>query len=112
MKLDFFLDLLSEYDLPKGDFAIFGSAPLLIVGMVKSINDLDVIIRPSVWPFGEDGEYRTEHIEFFNKWPSFDVDDLIDNHTFEYKGFLFIDPKKVIEYKRKLARDKDKDVWS
>lgn len=112
MSLDFFLDLLSEYDLPKGDFAIFGSAPLVIVGMIKSINDLDVIIRPSAWPFGEEGEFKTEYIEFFNWWPGFDVDDLIDNHTFVYKDLLFVNPKKVIEYKRQLARDKDRDVWS
>ena len=32
----------------------------------------------------------------------YDVDDLIDNHTFEYKGVLFVYPEKVIEYKRKM----------
>jgi hypothetical protein len=111
MKLDILLDILSEYNLPDGDYAVFGSAPLFIVGLVKDINDLDVIIRPSSWPFETEGSYHTEHIEFFDNWPGFDVDDLIDNHSFMYKGVLFVEPKKVIEYKRTMARDKDKDVW-
>lgn len=112
MKLEYLLELLNQYNLPKGDYAIFGSAPLVITGIVKLVNDLDVIIRPSAWPFDSEGEYRTEYIEFFDNWPGFDVDDLIDNHTFEYKGFLFVVPKKVLEYKRQMAREKDKDVWS
>jgi hypothetical protein len=111
MKLNFLIELLSEYNLPKGDYAIFGSAPLLITGMIKSVNDLDVIIRPSAWPFETKGEYRAEPIEFFDNWPGFDVDDLIDNHTFEYKGFLFVEPKKVLEYKRQMNRDKDKELF-
>ena len=40
---------------------------------------MDVIIKPKYWEFGHSGEYRTEDIEFFNKWPGFDIDDLIDN---------------------------------
>ncbi len=109
--LDEFLGLLSEYDLPDGDYAIFGSAPLMILGIIDSVNDLDVIIRPSKWPFRSKGEYRTDEIEFFDNWPGFDVDDLIDNHTFEHKGFLFVNPNEVIKYKRNLKRDKDKNIW-
>ena len=93
-----------------GEYAVFGSAPLVVTGMINDVNDLDVIIRPRSWEFGNDGEYRTEDIEFFNKWPGFDVDDLIDNHTFEYKGVLFVYPEKVIEYKRKMNRLKDQDL--
>lgn len=112
MKLEYLLELLSEYNLPKNDYAIFGSAPLVVVGIIKSVNDLDVIIRPSSWPFNNEGEYRTEYIEFFDNWPGFDIDDLIDNHTFEYNGILFVEPKKVLEYKKRMSREKDKDVWS
>jgi hypothetical protein len=109
--LDELLGLLSEYDLPDGDYAIFGSAPLMVLGMIDSVNDLDVIIRPSKWPFAGKGEYRTDEIEFFDNWPGFDIDDLIDNHTFEYKGFLLVNPNEVIKYKRNLKRDKDKNIW-
>jgi hypothetical protein len=109
--LDELLGLLSEYNLPDGDYAIFGSAPLMILGIIDSVNDLDVIIRPSKWSFKSKGEYRTDEIEFFDNWPGFDVDDLIDNHTFEHKGFLFVNPNEVIKYKRNLKRDKDKNIW-
>ena len=105
------MGLLSEYDLPDGDYAIFGSAPLMVLGVIESVNDLDVIIRPSKWPFAGKGEYRTDEIEFFDNWPGFDIDDLIDNHTFEHKGFLFVNPNEVIKYKKNLKRDKDKNIW-
>ena len=107
------LELLKTYNLPSGEYAIFGSAPLVITGMIKDVNDLDVIIKPRSWNFDGDGdgEYRTEDIEFFDNWPGFDVDDLIDNHTFEFNGVLFVYPEKVIEYKRKLNRIKDKGLF-
>ena len=111
-KMDILLEVLSTYNLPKGDYAVFGSAPLVVVGMVDDVNDLDVIIRPSKWPFQTEGEYLTEDIEFFDNWPNEDVDDLIDNHSFEYDGVLFIDPKKVIKYKQNMNRDKDIDILS
>lgn len=110
-KLDTLLKLLKEYELPYGGYAVFGSAPLVIVGMVNDVNDLDVIIKPKYWEFGHGGKHLTEGIEFFNEWPGFDVDDLIDNHSFEYNGVLFINPNKVIEYKKNMGRDKDRDIW-
>ena len=109
--LDELLDMLSEYNLSDGDYAIFGSAPLKVLGRIDSVGDLDVIIRPDKWPFGESGEFRTEYIEFFDNWPGFDVGDLIDNHTFRYRGFLFVNPEEVVKYKSQLGRDKDKDIW-
>ena len=109
-RLNFLLELLKTYNLEDGEYAVFGSAPLVVTGMINDVNDLDVIIRPRSWDFGDDGEYRTEDIEFFNNWPGFDVDDLIDNHTFEYKGVLFVYPEKVLEYKRKMDRLKDQDL--
>lgn len=111
-KLDKLLELLSEYPLKRGHFAIFGSAPLMVKGIIDSINDLDVIIRPSKWPFESKGEFRTDYIEFFDNWPGFDVDDLIDNHTFKYNGFLFVNPEEVIKYKTKMRRYKDKNIWN
>ena len=105
------LELLKTYNLPHGEYAVFGSSPLVVVGIINDVNDLDVIIKPRSWEFGNDGEYRTEDIEFFDNWPGFDVDDLIDNHTFEYNGVLFVYPEKVIEYKRRLNRLKDKGLF-
>jgi hypothetical protein len=108
-RFDYLLKLLKSYNLPDGEYAVFGSAPLVITGMVNDVNDFDVIIKPRSWVFESDNEYRTEDIEFFDNWPGFDIDDLIDNHTFEFGGVLFIYPEKVIEYKRKMNRPKDQD---
>ena len=112
-KLDKLLDiLLSKYNLPKNKYAIFGSAPLLVKGMINDINDLDVIVKPKYWPFGEEDSHRTKEIEFFKSWPGFNVNDLINNHSFNYKGFKFINPDKDLDYKKELKRDKDKDIWN
>jgi len=111
-KLDKLLDILSQYNLPKGKYAIFGSAPLLVSGMIDNINDLDVIVKPKYWPFGNKDSHRTKEIEFFKSWPGFNVNDLINNHSFNYKGFKFINPDKVLDYKKELKRDKDKDIWN
>jgi hypothetical protein len=108
--LEYLLDELKGYGLEDGDYAIFGSAPLVVKGLLDDVNDLDVIIKPSKWIFG-DNEYRTEDIEFFNNWPGFDIDDLIDNKSFEYNGFRFVNVDEVIRYKKMLKRKKDKKIW-
>ena len=109
-RLEYLLDELKGYGLEDGDYAIFGSAPLVVKGLLDDVNDLDVIIKPSKWKFG-DNEYRTEDIEFFNNWPGFDIDDLIDNKSFEYNGFRFVNVDEVIRYKKMLKRKKDKKIW-
>lgn len=103
---------LKTYDLDKDSFAIFGSAPLVITGELSDVNDLDVIIKPSCWPFSKKNEFRDGEIEFFDNWDQFDIDDLIDNKSFTYNGFNFINPEFVYKYKKQMGRDKDKDIWS
>lgn len=111
-KFDRLLTVLKKLNLPEGKFAVYGSAPLVVVGMIDDVNDFDVIISPSVWGNGEDKKFRNEDFEFFNYWPDEDVDDLIDNHSFLYDGVLFINPKKVIEYKKRMGREKDSNIWN
>lgn len=110
-KLYKLLSDLEKYKLDKNDFAIFGSAPLVIIGELEDVNDLDVIVRPSAWIFKED-EFRTGDIEFFNNWEPFDIDDLIDNKSFTHNGINFINPEYVYKYKKQMRRDKDRDIWS
>ena len=108
--LKIFLEELKSYNLKKGDYAIFGSAPLVVKGIINDVNDLDVIIKPSKWTFNEIGEFRTKNIEFFNNWTGFDMDELINNSTFEHDGFTYVDIEMVLKYKRMLNRPKDKDL--
>ena len=111
-KFDELLLKLETYNLDKNDFAIFGSAPLVAKGLLEDVNDLDVIVRPSAWTFESVGEYRDGDIEFFDNWLPFDIDNLIDNHTFEYNGFRFVDTDYVYQYKETMAREKDKHIWN
>jgi hypothetical protein len=97
--------------LTKQDFAIYGSAPLVVRGMLEDVNDLDIIIKPEKWPFTEDSKFSINKLEFFDFWPDEDVNDLIDNHTFEWKGMKFVNVDKVIEYKKRMGRDKDMNLW-
>ena len=109
-KFDKLLSGLKKLNLPEGKFAVYGSAPLVVVGMIDDVNDFDVIISPSVWG-GEEKEYRTGDFEFFNFWPDEDIDDLINSHSFLYQGILFVNTEKVIEYKKRMKREKDSDIW-
>ena len=69
-RFNLLLELLKTYNLKDGEYAVFGSAPLVVTGMINDVNDLDVIIRPRSWEFGNEGSYRTDDIEFFDNWPS------------------------------------------
>lgn len=111
-KFDQLLIKLETYNLNKDDFAIFGSAPLVVKGLLEDVNDLDVIVRPSAWTFQSVGEFRDGDIEFFDNWSPFDIDDLIDNQSFEYNGFKFVNIDYVYQYKQSMGRDKDRNIWN
>lgn len=111
-KFDQLLLKLETYNLSKSDFAIFGSAPLVAKGLLEDVNDLDIIVRPLAWTFQSVGEFRDGDIEFFDNWSPFDVDDLIDNQSFEYNGFKFVNIDYVYQYKQSMGRDKDRNIWN
>jgi hypothetical protein len=115
-----YLKLLS---LPDGDYAVFGSGPLIVRGVIAPTNDLDVICRRLAWErvqeigtlqFNDD--YGVEIVTLFdgkvtfgNKWGigDFNVDELIDDAD-HFDGLPFVKLKHVIEYK--LIRKSKKDV--
>jgi len=43
------LQELLNVGLPEGDFALFGSGPLLVRGWIDDVGDLDVIARGTAW---------------------------------------------------------------
>ena len=113
------LKKLSTYGLNPQDYVVYGSAPMVVAGYVDDVNDLDVVIRPEAWPFKREGRYDDGEIEFFVEWNNGDgtmtpAEDLIRYYRMNepYEGHYFVDPIKVLEYKRNLGRDKDKDIWS
>lgn len=112
------LDKLGSYNMDPNHYVVYGSAPLVVSGYIDDVNDLDVVVLPEYWPFGVMGSYDDGEIEFFMDWQNGDgtndtAEDLIRFHRMKepYQGHYFVQPKKVLEYKRNLMRKKDEDIW-
>ena len=43
------MDTLKELKIPKEDFVIYGSAPMVLRGLKEKNNDLDVLVKKNVW---------------------------------------------------------------
>ena len=58
---------LIELDLPRGDWALFGSGPLLMRGWIDAVGDLDIVCRGAAWDrareVGEVGVLAAERTE-------------------------------------------------
>lgn len=116
------LDDLRRLGLPPGDYAIFGSGPLLVRGIIESVGDIDVICRGAAWERARSvgtvrhlAKYGVDVVELFDGEVSFgthwgigdfDIDELID--TAEHiDGLPFVRLEHVEAYKRLAGRDKD-----
>ncbi len=117
-------ELLRAVDLPVGDYAVFGSGPLLVRGIIEDANDIDVIARGSAWERALDQGDLTYLPEedvtvagFFDgalsvgtTWAYGDVDMdinvLIDTAEL-FDGVPFVLIEHVIAYKRIDDLDKD-----
>ena len=114
--------LLRTLDLPPDGYAVFGSGPLLIRGVIEEANDLDVVCRPHTWEQArrlgevvalEDGveviSVNNGAITFGRSWRYGDVDieHLIDTAD-ELEGIPFVRLEHVIAYKRIADRPKDR----
>lgn len=115
-------DRLRRLDLPVGDYAVFGSGPLIVRGIIPASNDLDVVCRGSAWEqVQESGPlvYLPEHdvevvtiddgtLTFGTRWAIGDVDvDLLIDTAEIIDGLPFARLEHVEAYKRIAARPKD-----
>ena len=115
-------DRLRNLKLSAGDFAIFGSGPLIVRGIIPASNDLDILCRRQAWKtvqeLGEP-EYLSKYdvniltmcdgqLTFGQKWGigEFDTDELIDCAEV-IDGLPFVRLKYVASYKRISKRPKD-----
>jgi len=112
-------EALRRLALPSGHYAVFGSGPLAIRGLIEEVSDLDVITRGPAWAAVEGlgttvmyGEIRTvdlgNGLTFGRSWAfgGFDIDRLIDEAEV-IDGLPFVRLGPVLEYKRIAGRPKD-----
>ena len=115
-------DRVKRLNLPVSDFAIFGSGPLIVRGIIPASNDLDIICRGQAWErvkaIGE-LEYLSKYdvtvvtmcdgrLTFGTRWAigEFDTDELIDGAE-EIDGLPFVRLEHVKNYKEISKRPKD-----
>ena len=107
--------------LPAGDYAVFGSGPILAHGLVRSVNDVDVLARGAAWETARglgavvDGEMGDPvvrlgggEVEIFGGWLGMDADGIIDGAETVW-GLPFARLEDVLQFKRLLARPKDRE---
>jgi hypothetical protein len=108
--------------LPVGDYAIFGSGPMIVRGIVSGTNDLDIVCRGEAWNMACDTgnvSYDERHdvslashcngrVTFGKRWAigTFDIDELIDSAEI-IDGLPFVQLKHVVAYKELRASAKD-----
>ena len=116
-------DMLRSLQLPQGDFAVFGSGPLLVRGWIDTAGDLDVLARGAAWERAvASGEMTTLQedgativscfggaVTVGRSWAygDFDVDELIDGAEI-IAGLPFVTLDHVVAYKRAANRPKDR----
>lgn len=113
---------LRSLDLPAGDYAVFGSGPLIVRGIIEAGNDLDVLSRGAAWDKAAElgdlvhlPEYGVDVVSFLEgaitigmNWGigEFDVNELIDSAEI-IAGLPFVRLEYVVRYKEIAARPKD-----
>ena len=115
-------EFVRSLDLPAGAYAVFGSGPLIVRGIVEATNDLDIICRGEAWErvrqvgeissFDDDNEcvnLLEGRITFGVTWKygAFDLDELIDTAEI-IDGLPFVRLEHVVVYKRAADRPKDR----
>jgi hypothetical protein len=114
--------VLRSLDLPRGDYAVFGSGPLLARGIIERAGDLDVICRGAAWEAAQRlGPSKEQHgvpvvslhgglVTLGRKWAVGEVDEDALISTAEIiDGLPFVRLEHVVAYKRIIDRAKDRE---
>ncbi len=116
--------LVRSADLPAGDFAVFGSGPLLVRKIITDVNDVDILARGPAWEkalrIGELVSLPELNVSVVSlhdgaltigaEWAigDIDVNEAIDGADI-ISGLPWVQLDLVAEYKRAAARPKDLD---
>lgn len=115
-------DSLRSLNLPDGGYAVFGSGPLIVRGIIEATNDVDVVSRGAAWETAcELGElvnlvqYDVDVVSFLDgaitigtSWAygDVDIDEVIDTAEI-IDGLPFARLEHVVRYKKVAGRPKD-----
>ena len=117
-----YLKELEKLNLPEGEYALWGSAPLVIAGLKES-KDLDVLVSSKLWKQlakeypvktfeagNQLGEYITiGNIDFVNHIIGFSIEEC-ENMIKEASlidRYRIVSLENIIKWKRILGREKD-----
>lgn len=106
-----------QLELPEHDYVIFGSAPLLIHGLISSIGDIDIVARGRAWDKatqlakvlkGDKGDSFVQLgcIAIYDGWMGEDIQQLINCASFHH-ALPYAHLQAVLRYKQRLGREKD-----
>jgi hypothetical protein len=114
-------DRLRTLDLTPGEYAVFGSGPIAVRGLIDKVRDLDVIVRGETWQQvralgmvvmkGDDETVDLGNgLTFGRSWAygAFDIEKLIDGAEV-IGGIPFVQIDAVIEFKKIADRPKDRE---
>lgn len=106
-------------NLPLGDYAIFGSAPMLAHGLITEVGDIDILATGSAWqaaqklgaskvaPGGDRIIQLSPKLAIFDGWLGLDVEGVIARSS-PQDGLPTARLEDVAAYKRLLNRPKDR----
>lgn len=112
-------DLLRAMGLPSDSYAVFGSGPLAVRGLIDEVGDLDIIVDEVSWnrvkhlgtivTYGDDMVADLGNgLTFGRSWAygNVDIGQLIEDADV-IDGLPFVQLSAVVDYKRIAGRPKD-----
>jgi hypothetical protein len=112
---------LRSLDLTPGEYAVFGSGPIAVRGLIDKVRDLDVIVRGETWQQvralgvvvmkgGDEMVDLGNGLTFGRSWGYgvFNIEKLIDDAEI-IEGLPFVRLDAVIEFKKIADRPKDRE---
>lgn len=117
-------DVLAAMPFPEGRWVVAGSGPLLAMGVIDAISDIDIVADAQLWRSVSRmagvsqgpallGDRRLTlevdgvGVEVFDGWLGIDAESIIEEGV-AVDGYLFSPLERVAESKRSLGRPKDR----